>query len=80
MIVGYLNFRFKPKFGLPISIMNMDMHSIFFTRKEEKAVTSDLEDSWTHGFSLTCLFEIVFIKLNIKGCAKAIHVLGPDRV
>jgi hypothetical protein len=58
----------------------MNVHSLLFTREEEKTVTSDLENSWTHGFSLTWLFEIVFIKLNKKDCSKAIHVLGPSRV
>ena len=54
IIVGQLNFRFKLKFCLSISAMNVNVHSFFFTRKEEKAKCFNLESCWTYCMTVAC--------------------------
>lgn len=50
VILSQLNLRFKPKLGLAMTTVNMDMHSRLFAREEKEAKTSLTEYRWTHSF------------------------------
>lgn len=47
-MLGEFNSRFKPKFGLSILALNMDVHSRLFTRKEIKPEATFSKYCWTH--------------------------------
>lgn len=45
--------RFQPVLGFTIGVGNMDMHSQFFTRKEEQAERTFFNDCRRHGYILS---------------------------
>lgn len=48
MAVGQFNFGFKPKLGLSLRMMNVDMHSPLFTREEVEAIPAGPENGRAH--------------------------------
>ena len=47
-MLGKFNGGFKPELGLSALVLNMYMHSRFFTREEVKPETTFAKNCWTH--------------------------------
>ena len=58
IVLGQLNFRFKPKVGFTISGYYMNVRSRLFPGKEKEPITSDFEYGRTHIDVLSAMREV----------------------
>jgi hypothetical protein len=52
VILRQLDGGLKPKLGLPVSAVNVDVHSRLFPGKEEEPEAILTEDRWAHGITI----------------------------